>query len=97
MSKSSEADTAALLEALKRMPIRPDQGICGNLRTLTDKPEVMDSLREIMDKWPQAYPNRFYPVEGHCSIYLSDARCRTLWSNPRRHALLDWLIEELEK
>lgn len=88
-----------VLKEIKHRPVRLDQGICGNLRTTVgdEKWKVMSlHLRAMMDKWPERLPNRFYPVEGTQERYMADAANRILWQNPRRIALLDWLIEELE-
>lgn len=87
------------LKRIREHPIRLDQGICGNLRTLVGDEKWRETsmhLRGLMDKWPETSGDRFYPVEGSGATYLSSARHRTLWQSPRRIALLDWLIKELE-
>lgn len=90
-----------LLEALtqiKRRPVRLDHGICENVRAIDRNPEIHRQLWELMAKWPDAVQdNRWYPVEGDMSLYMYAVRDRALWQNPRRIALLDWLIKELEK
>lgn len=91
-----------LLEALRAIKLEPatmSQGICGNLRTIVGDIKWVilgKQLRALMDKWPEALPNRFYPVEGKQEAYMLAAAKRILWDNPRRIALLDWLIKELE-
>ena len=87
------------LKRIRERPIRLDQGICGNLRTLVGDEKWKETslhLRGLMDRWPETSGDRFYPVEGSAAKYLSSARHRTLWDNPRRIALLDWLIGEYE-
>lgn len=87
-----------MIEELKRIrehPIRLDQGICGNMRTLVGD-EVMPRLRALMSQWPKARKCEGYPVEGSVTEYMNSVRQKTLWENPRRIALLDWLIKELE-
>lgn len=90
-----------LLAALKQMRThapRRDQGICGNLRELmgdTDFCILASDLRDIMEVWPETTGDRFFPVEKR-ERYIKAAKDRTLWENPRRIALLDWLIKELE-
>lgn len=87
------------LKRIRERPIRLDQGICGNLRTLVGDEKWKETslhLRSLMDEWPETSGDRFYPVEGSGAKYLSSARHRTLWDNPRRIALLDWLIGEYE-
>lgn len=57
-------------------------------------------LRSLLGKWPDKAENHHhdhYPVEGSCVEYLIDSQQAILWRNPRRIALLDWLIKELEE
>ena len=59
-----------MIEELKRIrerPIRLDQGICGNLRTLVGDEKWRETslhLRGLMDRWPETSGDRFCPVEG---------------------------------
>ena len=82
------------LEALKK--IRDDVGICGNVEETTPY-----ELKELMVEWPANAAKlhslrQNYPVEGSRDGYDAGAEAGTLWENPRRHELLDWLIKELE-
>ena len=97
--------TTKLLEILKQ--IRDDGpqllhcGICGNVDTMAaDEVDEMALLRELnktIRKWPAtAREEDSFPVEGNSLQFLKDAANLSLWNNPRRIALLDWLIEELE-
>ena len=59
---------------------------------------TMHELQAIMNKWPggrRRLDDR-YPVEGSGYKYTVALIEQKLWSNPRRIALLNWLIEELE-
>lgn len=92
-----------LLPTLKKIKKRPphlDKGICGCARDLMGDPEfnrIIIPLRDLMEKWPETTGDRAFPVEGSASKYLVDSYQDKLWENPRRIALLDWLIKELEK
>lgn len=91
-----------LLPALKQIKTRPprlNEGICGNMRVLMGQIEfcrITKDLQDLMAKWPETAGDRIYPVEGETELFVIDAHQRKLWDNPRRIALLDWLIEELE-
>ena len=87
------------LEALKK--IRDDVGICGNIEELT-KETMPYALKVLMVEWPANAAKfrllrQIYPVEGSGDGYEADSEAGTLWKNPRRHELLDWLIKELDK
>ena len=59
---------------------------------------TMRELQAIMNKWPgggRRLDDR-YPVEGSGYKYTLALIEQKLWSNPRRIALLNWLIKELE-
>ena len=88
------------LEALKKIrddgPVRDYVGICGNVEELTGGTMPYE-LKELMTKWPAnaAKPHSLrqnYPVEGSRDEYDASAETRTLWQNPHRHELLDWLL-----
>ena len=86
------------LEALKK--IRDYVGICGNVEELT-KETMPYALKVLMVEWPANAAKLYslrqnYPVEGTEDEYELSAEAGTLWDNPRRHELLDWLIKELE-
>ena len=92
------------LEALKKIrddgPVRDYVGICGNVEELT-KETMPYELKELMVEWPANAAKlhslrQNYPVEGTGDGYEADSEAGTLWDNPRRHELLDWLIKELE-
>ena len=94
--------TTHLLTVLKQIKKRPpylDKGICGCARDILGDQEfnrVIIHLRDLMAKWPETTGDRAFPVEGSASKYLVDSYNDKLWQNPRRIALLDWLIKELE-
>ena len=94
-----------LLAALRKLrdegPSRPDQGICGNLRVRL--PE--NYLRERWKNWPHYSGVEGFPVPssnrktgpvGVYYHYISKWSRRTRYGR-LRWALLDWLIEQLEK
>ena len=92
------------LEALKKIrddgPVRDYVGICENVEDLTEE-TLPYELKELMVGWPANAAKlhslrQNYPVEGSRDGYEAGAEAGTLWENPRRHELLDWLIKELE-
>lgn len=93
-----------LLDALRDIrddgpPLTAD-GICFNVEELvpeTENGQTQDELQLLMSRWPHADANSTYPVEGHAERYMCAQRMGTVWQNPRRIALLDWMIKELEK
>lgn len=61
--------------------------------------EIAIELDALMDKWPDKVVDKSqryaaYPVEGDFRIYDRDQAQGILWQNPRRIALLDWLMEQ---
>ena len=101
-----------LLDCLKHIkangPIDKSSGICGNVMQVAEELKGFDNTRlvreldKLLVEWPgNAAKSRFakmsYPVEGKSSLYFARAKTMTLWRSRRRIALLDWLIEELEK
>ena len=61
--------------------------------------EIVKELDALMGKWPdkvvdKSQPYAAYPVEGDFRIYDADQAQGILWQNPRRIALLDWLMEQ---
>lgn len=64
--------------------------------------EAQDLLWKLNNQWPEKiikgnWLNDWqYPVEGARDEFYKSKELKTLWSNPRRIALLNWLIKELE-
>lgn len=100
--------TAELLKILKRIrdegPQARNCGICGNVLVVADEKidgcALLRELDKVIRHWPAnagtCYVTKVcYPVEGE-KQYFKDAAQNILWENPRRIALLDWLIKELE-
>lgn len=86
-----------LLKNLRRIrdegPQIPSSGICANVDYLGTRLPA-----SLLLEWPGSIdPLAAYPVEGSLSVYNRDAAEGTLWKNPRRLALLDWLIDTIEK
>lgn len=87
-------------------PMDRAEGICGNVLLAADElgrrmvhDWLMEGLEKMLVSWPEnagdcQMMKVSYPVEGNRDYWVH-ARSRTLWDNPRRHALLDWLIKEL--
>lgn len=93
-----------LLAALKRIrdngPTTDDYGICGNVRILVPRKmrdDIQEKVTQLIQRWPQAEKNSLmFPVEGYATPYHASRRAKTLWKNPRRIYLLNYLIQELE-
>lgn len=61
--------------------------------------EVVNELDALIEKWPDKAREKgksfsHYPVEGNYRVYDTDQARGELWENPRRIALLDWLLEQ---
>ena len=80
----------------------PRYGICCNaqdyIRDLTETELEYDkacrALNGYMKQWPEACDAESYPVGGW-QEYNKGLESRTLWQNPRRIELLNWLIKTL--
>ena len=71
----------------------PDIGICNNLDPIRSSYAQRKFINAILS-WPQRKgKGHSYPVEGSMSKYSQSSKEYTLWSNPRRIKLLDYLIE----
>lgn len=60
---------------------------------------VTVELGKLMSAWPdkavdKSQSHAVYPVEGNPRIYDRHQAEGILWQNPRRIALLDWLLEQ---
>lgn len=94
-----------LLTELQHHRALPDAGICGNVTyalkdmcmPYEERQKALQKMHVIMRKWPDdaGYDIR-YPVEGAAHEYVISVQNGTLWKNERRHALLRWMIKELE-
>ncbi len=68
-----------------------------------NREEVNEKLNQLISSWPDIKknedqtPNTLHPVEGNFDDYGKAAMSETLWENPRRLALLDFMIKTLEK
>lgn len=86
-----------LIQIKEDGPPLPNDGICANVDRLSghDK-ETSAEFEELMASWPESQDQRnIYPVEGSAHHYFMAQRHHSLWDNPKRHALLDWMIGEL--
>ena len=93
-----------LLDALRHIrdvgaPVRND-GICYNVSRLT-RPLVetnyhlLKVLDSLIHKWPKKDSSLAYPVGG-IKEFFWELKNGTLWNNPRRIELLNWLIMRLK-
>ena len=59
---------------------------------------VQTTMYKLMVQWPnrRISEDDRYPVEGDGRRFEVAMEAGELWSNPRRIALLNWLIKELE-
>lgn len=82
---------------------RLETGICGNvLSVFKTCDHRYDQANELLDelvlRWPgggESFGSLIYPIGGHRE-YHEEKDAGTLWQNPRRLALLNWLIVQLE-
>lgn len=88
-----------LLEALRHIrangPASTLCGICGNVADICGYySTAVRQLEALLVTWPDRASDDRFPVEGCLFEYALDDN---KWQNPRRIALLDWLIEQLEQ
>lgn len=90
-----------LLDTLRNIrdngaPLRRD-GICVNVMHLTRAnpvPYLGLGLDVLIEQWPKRV-GIIYPIGGYTE-YNNDRYHNTVWTNPRRIELLNWLITQLE-
>ncbi len=77
---------------IKRRPKWESVGICSNMDFGSISSE--QKFYDVMEKWPfaQGRVKHATPVEGSMKLYLKSVDEGTIWQNPRRHALLNYLI-----
>lgn len=93
-----------LLDTLRHIrdvgaPVR-NEGICVNVSRLTrdllkTNYHLHKALDSLIDEWPNKYSSWGYPVGG-VAEYNRELINGTIWCNPRRIELLNWLITQLE-
>ncbi len=73
------------------IPPTESQGLCGLIR---DNCSGHDSVifRAHMANWPRAYPSKICPVEGCIDKYRASKAADTLWENPRRYQLAQYVL-----
>lgn len=91
--------TSPLLEALHTIrthgPTSTLSGICVNVADICGYySTAVRQLEALIVTWPDRASDDRFPVEGCIFEYVADDN---KWQNPRRIALLDWLIEQLEE
>lgn len=65
-------------------------GICNNLPFSSDSTHGK-RLKKHFTHWPSFSGDIQYPIEGHWGLYAINP---DKWSDPRRHDLLDFLLEQ---
>ncbi len=94
-----------ILDILKRVKKTPKTnfGICFNVkdRLSNFSTKVEEILVDIFLKWPdcamfEGKKDTQFPVERSFDRYAKSKAHGTLWKNPRRLTLLDFMIETLE-
>lgn len=69
------------------------KGICNNLYQLRTK-KAQSKFINAIKSWPlRRGTSLSYPVEGDMNLYVQATSNDTIWEDPRRLALLDYLIE----
>ena len=94
-----------LIDALKKIrdegPQDHDKGICFNASQLCDDSasDVYACIKNLALNWPDrdTTSSDDDPVGDYRFHGYKSRRNGERWKNPRRHALLKWLIEELSK
>ena len=104
MNKEDKAKLHTRLKLIKKyLATNPSMlfhsvGICYNVMYIK-KPYFMVCIRDLFAKYPNCSVrpsgtrNLVFPVDGDIK-YLHEKKYESIWSNPKRIALLDWLIEE---
>ena len=101
-----------LLEIKEGIKVISHGGICVNLVYNSDFNDVFENkykhvlekwLKEQFQAWPECHKYEgtlekdiFYPINGK-SGYRKEDNNVSYWKNPKRHRLLDFLIEQAEK
>lgn len=98
------------LKEIKESPISTKHGICGNVNAWVYQERrkgqigdhcFMSYSGELMDnisRWLTETGSTFtfhYPVGG-AAQYRGEVETCTIWNNPKRWELLDWMINRLE-
>lgn len=76
-------------------PFFQSAGICFNVLCQLPVDDCLDEMYALMERWPGASDDEDFPVGGDCEYY-QEVEDGTLWQNPARLELLDWLIDQLE-
>jgi len=74
-------------------------GICGNVIMQMGNAyskKTTKHIQKLRAAWPlNETGGCYYPVGGYYE-YMADQSNRTMWQNPRRIQLLQWMIEQTE-
>ncbi len=103
----SKKELLTALEKLRESEDRyPYLGICGNIEYSGLENYwcfAADEIDRLISLWPEIAVNEnkvistIYPVEGSQKEYKRDSEDETLWENPRRLALLEFMIKTLKE
>lgn len=104
MNKKTKAKLHTRLKLIKKYlntdpsKLNKKEGICYHVFKIK-KPNTPFDMEDLLITWPKCYvwasgtKSSSYPVDG-ISGYRIDQHTNTIWSNPKRIELLDWLIEQ---
>lgn len=95
LAKTREATRAELYMRLLQIklvgPQHSSTGICENIRLACSFP-AYELLKAGINSWPDKLCDIF-PVEGTFKAYAQASARNALWDDPKRLALLDYLID----
>ena len=93
----------ALIHLKEQGPWAPRNGICTNIHMFLEQAEFLErrlptiEFKASVKAWPKAVGDEEdYPVGG-ADEYIAEKRIATVWQNPRRLELLDFIIDYLNK
>lgn len=99
--KTTRQYLLAALIFVREKPKTSKAGICAHVyrymqRARTKREGVDDLLKHYIAQWPVVLKEAntdWSPIP----FFWEETAKGTLWANPRRHELLNWLIERVEK
>ena len=85
-----------LIDLRDNLDKAPETGICPAMYYRMNQVKgTLEVLGSITREWPERNQSASYPVDGH-EGYHKDYTNKTLWKNPKRLALLDFIIKEIQ-
>lgn len=107
MFKPTRQYDSLILKALRQLKVQGPKdkfhGLCLNIKLNLIAEGMypyhvslaMERVDDLFAKWPES-KNATFPVEGSFMQHMNKTAIRSRWTNPRRLALLDWMIAYLE-